>query len=114
VSQGPKRGPPLALAQQQKQILRGEARYHFSGPLPPPEILAKYNDIIPNAADRLISMVEKQEIHRQSLEKTVIDSDVQQSKRGLWAGSVLSGLVIISGILLTALGHSLYGFAAML
>jgi uncharacterized membrane protein len=41
---------------------------HFSGPLPPPEILAKYNDALPNGAERIVAMAEGQMKHRQALE----------------------------------------------
>ena len=37
------------------------AEYHevsFSGPLPPPEIIEKYESILPGAADRIIRLAE--------------------------------------------------------
>jgi uncharacterized membrane protein len=39
-----------------------------SGPLPPPEDLAKYNMIVPDAAERILRMAEKQQAHRMELE----------------------------------------------
>ena len=30
------------------------------GPIPPPQILQQYNNIIPNAAERILRMTEKQ------------------------------------------------------
>ena len=41
----------------------------FSGPLPPPQILEKYESIVPGSADRIIGMAEKQSEHRRSIEK---------------------------------------------
>ena len=38
----------------------------FSGPLPHPEDLAKYEQVLPGAADRIISMAEQQAAHRQA------------------------------------------------
>ncbi len=32
----------------------------FQGPLPPPELLEAYNKIIPNGAERIVAMAEKQ------------------------------------------------------
>ena len=52
-------------------ISRTEARA-FSGPIPPPELLAKYAEIIPNGADRILKMAENQSIHRQYVEKWVV------------------------------------------
>ena len=36
----------------------------FSGPLPHPEDLAKYDQIVPGAADRIIKMAENEMCHR--------------------------------------------------
>jgi uncharacterized membrane protein len=44
----------------------------FSGPLPHPEDLAKYEQVLPGAADRIIRMAEQQAAHRQNLERAVI------------------------------------------
>lgn len=41
----------------------------FSGPLPPPEMLAKYNQAVPNGAERILAMTEAQLKHRQKVEK---------------------------------------------
>nr|DAR22085.1 MAG TPA: putative membrane protein [Caudoviricetes sp.] len=46
---------------------------HFSGPIPPPEILSGYEQIHPGFADRIISMAEKQSAHRQGLEKIRVE-----------------------------------------
>lgn len=37
-------------------VIRGEM---YSGPIPPPEALARYEEIQPGAADRIIKMAEK-------------------------------------------------------
>jgi len=47
------------------QILSTTAQT-FSGPLPPPEILAKYNSVLSDAAERIISMAENQATHTDS------------------------------------------------
>ncbi len=60
----------------------------FSGPIPHPSLLAQYNDVVPDAADRIIRMAEEQAIHRQYLEKKVVQSDVDRSKTGQ-VGAVL-------------------------
>jgi uncharacterized membrane protein len=41
----------------------------FSGPIPHPELLAQYDQIIPKGADRILKMAERQSEHRQYLEK---------------------------------------------
>src|ERR1035438_8495401 len=49
-----------------------QATMQFSGPLPPPGILAQYNDVCPNGAERIIAMAEKQQEHSQELERSVV------------------------------------------
>jgi len=60
-------------------VIRSEV---FSGPIPPPEALARYEEIQSGAADRIIKMAEKQQDHRMSLEKKAIGGQIDQSKRG--------------------------------
>ena len=50
-----------------REFLRVEQRIeltHHSGPLPPPEVLEKYNSAVTNGADRIMLMAEKQQEHR--------------------------------------------------
>ena len=60
-------------------IMRSEL---YSGPIPPPEALARYEEIQPGAADRILKMAEKQQEHRMALETKAIGGQVDQSKRG--------------------------------
>jgi uncharacterized membrane protein len=52
------------------------------GPLPDPNTLKNYNDIIPNGADRIMSLTEKQANHRMELEKRVVGGQMLQSNLG--------------------------------
>jgi uncharacterized membrane protein len=63
---------PQAEKQTHQQVKSVQAKaVSFSGPLPPPEVLQNYNQITPGAADRIISMAEKQSQHRQESEMRV-------------------------------------------
>jgi uncharacterized membrane protein len=66
------------------------------GPLPDPAELAMYNKIIPNGADRILQMTERQSAHRIEIEKLVINSQQQQEARGQYFALIigLSGLVL--------------------
>ena len=44
------------------------AQQHYSGPIPPPEYLAKYNEIHPGLAERIIIMAESESVHRRKIE----------------------------------------------
>lgn len=67
-------------------IIRSEM---YSGPIPPPEALARYEEIQPGAADRILKMAEKQQEHRMALETKAIGGQVDQSKRGQIFGFIL-------------------------
>lgn len=54
----------------------------FTGPLPPPEILVRYNDASSGAADRIIAMAEKQAEHRQKMERWREGSEIALSFTG--------------------------------
>jgi uncharacterized membrane protein len=86
----------------------------FSGPLPPPEILQRYNEIVPGAADRIIKMAESQHCHRQALEKSVVASNVFSQKLGLGFGFVIAITAIGGGIWLSAIGKSGVGLTAII
>ena len=47
----------------------------LSGPLPPPEVLAQYEVALPGAAERIFKMMERQEEHRQTLERAESEAD---------------------------------------
>ena len=61
-----------------------------SGPIPPPQVLQQYNSIVPDAAERIIRMAEKQSDHRMSLERNVIGSNVIKSYMGVVAATIIA------------------------
>lgn len=77
-----------------------ETRALFSGPLPPPEALARYEEIKFGSADRIITMAENQASHRQGMESKALDGSHRIEKRGQWMAFVLSLLVIALGFAL--------------
>jgi len=76
-------------------ILMATYEEKFSGPLPHPNHLAAYEQTLPGAADRILTMAEKQQNHRMNLENQVIPSEVQINKRGQWFAFIM-GLVLIA------------------
>jgi uncharacterized membrane protein len=81
----------------------------FEGPLPPPSMLAQYDDIVPGAAEKIITIFESQVKHRQELEKTVIKSDIIDSKLGMILGFLISIAAIAAGTYCILNGHSIEG-----
>jgi uncharacterized membrane protein len=67
----------------------------FSGPLPPPDLLAEYEQVIPGLADRIVRMAEEEGRHRRWLQRALL--------RFSWGG-LISGLAIA----MTGLGGGFY------
>ncbi|MEK7565052.1 MAG: DUF2335 domain-containing protein [Patescibacteria group bacterium] len=90
----------------ENKVILTEISQSFSGPLPPPDILRQFDEVVPGAAERIIKMAEDQSTHRRELEKKVIDSDITRSK---W-GQILGFIIAISGLVVSAI-VAVYGSA---
>ena len=88
-------------------VIRGEM---YSGPIPPPEALARYEEIQSGAADRIITMAETQQAHRMSLETKAIGGQIDQSKRGQIFGFIVI-LLCISVAVFFAVAFGMTTFA---
>lgn len=86
----------------------------YSGPIPPPELLERYDQIVPGSAQTIIDQFTKQGDHRMSLEQLVIRADVQRSKWGLIAGFTLAIVTIIGSFYMMYLGKETVGFGGVL
>lgn len=86
----------------------------FSGPLPPPGLLAQYNEVIPNGAERLMVMAEKQSAHRESLEAKVVAGNVASQARGSHYAFIICLVTIIGGFVLIGMGKNIYGISAVI
>jgi uncharacterized membrane protein len=81
----------------------------YSGPLPQPADLEKYNAIVPGAAERILTMAEHQAVHRQELEKKVVYSGSRDSLLGLIFGFVIAIGTVGSGVYYVLNGHDVSG-----
>src|SRR5882762_10273600 len=60
-------------------------RSAFSGPQPPPELLAQYEQIVPGWASRLLEMGERQQLHRIECEKEALALNREELEQNrLW------------------------------
>jgi uncharacterized membrane protein len=79
------------------------------GLLPPPEILQKYNSVVPGLADRLVLQAEKQTTHRIALEKKLLTSNIWKSFVGLVFAFLIGTLGVGGGLYLTFVGFNVIG-----
>lgn len=96
---------------QEVKLVHQEA---YQGPLPHPDLLVKYEEIIPGSAERILSMAEKEQQHRHQLENEVIKKEIAQKGRGLNFGFTLALLIVVVGAYLLIIDKSLQGFSLIL
>lgn len=92
-----------------RQIIHGEISTSYSGPLPQAEEFRKYEEVCPGAADRIISMAEKQALHRQSIEKSIVKANNKNSFAGIVCATVISLSVLFGGVYCIIAGHDWAG-----
>lgn len=78
----------------------------FSGPLPPPEILGKYETMCPGSADRIIAMAERESDHRRAIEQAIVRGELEQNERD--SGEARCGQICALVITVVALGAGAY------
>ncbi len=86
----------------------------WAGPMPPPNAVREYEDILPGAAERILSMAEMQVAHRHDLERRTTQSMIRVEERGQWIGAGIAVLAILVGGFLIATDHDGWGFATVL
>lgn len=77
----------------------------FSGPLPAPEDFQAYMDVLPSAPERILAMAEKQSEHRMNLERYIVNSGINEAKRGQLFGFVLAIVFLLAAIYLGMNDH---------
>jgi uncharacterized membrane protein len=86
----------------------------FQGPLPPPELLIKYNDAFAGCAERIVKMAEDQAQHRQAIETRALGAKIANERLGQWMGYSLALVAVGSSIWLMSIdrfgsGATLFG-----
>lgn len=110
---------PAAIERRQSSQLPTGRRFTaeltaFHGPLPPPTVLAEYNQIIPNGAERILAMAERQQAHRHALESTVVNGNTANERRGQQFAFIIAMTAILGGLALILTGRDTQGLVAIL
>ena len=92
-----------------QQITATLTQQQFIGPIPPPEIIAQYEKIVPGSAAMIMARAEKQADHRMGLEANVIPAQQTQSERGQHYGLVVALAGIIASTVMVLAGHDVAG-----
>jgi len=90
-------------------------RFSFSrtelhiGPLPHPNTLAAYDQIVPGSASMLMEEFREQGAHRRRLEEKVVEGDQRRANYGLVLGYIGILFLLLGGIASIVIGYGPYG-----
>ena len=81
----------------------------WSGPIPSPIDMERYEAVLPGAADRILTMTENQSAHRIDLANKAASGDSIRSYLGIVSALLISLAIIAASIYLISKGHSWEG-----
>ncbi len=89
------------------------AMRYFSGPIPPPQVLASCDQALPGLADRIVTMAEKETQRRQEMERQKLRQNSRLERRGQIFGFTIAVCSFLTAGILIAMGKPLYGMSTM-
>lgn len=92
-----------------RKVVQTVSEHAFSGPLPPPSMLGQYDSIQDGFADRIVSMAESEQSHRQSLENKSVEAAIKTESRGQNYALAISLLIIAGALYLIDSGKEVSG-----
>lgn len=81
----------------------------FSGPIPSPDIMADYENIMSGATNRIIAMAENQSSHRQSMEAIKVKAESRDSLLGVIFAFMLGMGCIVACVIMVIMVPSAAG-----
>lgn len=81
----------------------------FRGPIPHPQALREYEEVMPGLAERIVRWTEDEAGHRRQVESSLM----QLSWGGLWSAFLLAMTAILGGMVLALNGRSAAGLAGI-
>jgi len=100
------------LVEQRPEIVAAAriTRRSHSGPIPAPDTLREYQEVMPGLDERIVRMAESEQAHRHGIDRGIL----QIVGRGQWLGFVLGLAGLLGGFGFTWLGMEGVGIAAVL
>ncbi|MDR1934574.1 MAG: DUF2335 domain-containing protein, partial [Candidatus Accumulibacter sp.] len=80
----------------------------FSGPIPHPEILKKYAEIVPDAPERILAVFEKDSEHLRVIEREALRAEVHETRLRNWMAFGLAGFSLVAGTAAAFSGHEAF------
>lgn len=85
----------------------------YSGPLPHPDILRGFEEVLPGSAKRIFTQFEEQPAHRRSMEAKVISSGAFSQRMGTISASLIGLAGVVGGLWLTHEGKGVAGLSSL-
>lgn len=86
---------------------------HYSGLIPHPNIVGKWERIMPGSADRILTLSEKHQGHRMDMERDMFTDFTKREQLGMWFYFFIALVMIVGGIIVILSGHSTVGLVAL-
>ena len=75
--------------------------WRFSGPLPSPQDLAEYEQILPGVSEKLLRLVEERQKHRLEVEKAVVSHEASDARWRLIVALTFTLVSFLAGVYLS-------------
>lgn len=92
------------MVAREEQIVLSQQSY--SGPLPHPDLLQRYENVSAGLATRIVQMAELEGLHRRALDKQRLDADVEYMRSQV--REVRRGQFLAFGVAMAFIGGSVY------
>ena len=106
--------PPLPPTQRNVTTRTVTQQVEWVYPLPPPDLFKKYNDAVPDGAERLLKMVENQSQHRIQMEERAVEGGLKNRDRGQIFAFIICVLALGGGIFLIHTNKNVSGLVIIL
>ncbi len=93
--------------------IQAEASLSYNSPLPPPEILAGYGRTQADAPERILAMAERQEAHRQQMEKIVVEAGAANASKAMNIAAYIATLFVGASVYMVHEHYAVYGIVTL-
>ena len=90
--------------------------HEYSGPIPPPELLIAFEQVLPGLAERIVKSSEVEAEHRRFIQRTTLLEEIKLRNRpyderrlGQILGFSIGVIAIVAGVIASYLGHPITG-----
>ena len=81
-------------------------RARWRGPLPPPSQLVAYNDALPDAAERILTMTERAHAHHLQIQDKLVDNSYKLARNGQFLGLLVAIIILAFAAFVGYLGST--------